>query len=111
MKLLEPYKICYLDQSLRPVFFTLSAPGMTCWQRWYQCWNLAPGKLQTLREEWESLDLVIRDKLLATSISVSVEIAGIRQVSLFAVRGATQGLNDLWMGFFGALTGDLGGDT
>ena len=84
---------------------------MTCWQSWYQCWNLAPGKLQIRREEWESLDLVIRDKLLAPSINVSVEIAGIRQVGLFAVRGATQGLNDLSVGFFGTLTGDLGGDT
>ena len=64
-----------------------------------------------LREEWQSLDLVIRDKLLAPSINVSVEIAGIRQVGLFAVRGATQGLNDIWMGFFGTLTGDHGGDT
>ena len=51
----------------------------------------------------------MRDKLLAHSINVSVEIAEIRQVGLFCVRGATQGLNDLWMGFFG--TGDLGGDT
>ena len=54
---------------------------------------------------------MIRDKLLASSINVSVEMAGIRQVGLCAVRGATQGLNDLWIGFFGALTGDLGGDT
>ena len=38
----------------------------------------------------ESLDLVIRDKLLAPNTNVSVEIAGIRQVGLFCVRGATK---------------------
>ena len=40
----------------------------------------------------ESLDLVIRDKLDAPSTNVSVEIAGIRQVGLFCVRGVTKGL-------------------
>ena len=43
---------------------------------------------------------MIRDKLLAPSINVSVEIAGIRQVVLFCVHGATKGLNAIWMVFF-----------
>ena len=54
---------------------------------------------------------MIHDKLLVHNINVSVEIAGIRQVGLFCVRGKTQVSNDLWMGFFETLSGDLRGDS
>ena len=61
-----------------------------------------------LRNGFEILDFVIRAKLLAPRISVSVEIDGIRQWDIYSVCGTAQSLNDLWGCFLANYTGDLG---
>ena len=65
-----------------------------------------------LRDVFDILDFVIRSKLPAPRLNVSVEIDVIRQVDLYSVCGTAQGLNDLWdcFRFLVTFTDDLGGD-
>ena len=52
--------------------------------------------LTVLVEEFEIFVFMIRVKLLAPSINVSVKIDGTREVDLYSVCGTTQGLNAPW---------------